>query len=329
MPTELVSSACAPTTGSTGLLWGVDFLPEGPSDIGLHSPRLPGVFRWLHFSLADQASRQWINAQGFSPAVAETLLGRESYQSSFVENDVLACVLQDLQRDFDIRHVDQAGSLHVALMPDLMITTRLHPLGFTQILRQKLAAHREAMGPGHALDMLASAIVENQAQYLSEISHKIQQAEDTVLAGGAPPESRALLAVRRQLALLHRMTDGMSRVFLRLEADEDLAPAMAPVVEKLAQKMQGMDQDVLAIQAQVRMLREELELASNQRINRNLFTLSVLSVLLMPATLVTGFFGMNTGSLPMTGHEGTWGAGALAVAASGLAFVFLRWRKLI
>jgi len=39
-------------------------------------------------------------------------------------------------------------------------------------------------------------------------------------------------------------------------------------------------------------------LQAAQRTNRNLYFLSILTALLMPATLVTGFFGMNTGGLP-------------------------------
>jgi len=141
-----------------------------------------------------------------------------------------------------------------------------------------------------------------------------------------PPTSRALLEIRRRLAIIHRMIDGMQRVFLRLEDDEDLAEAMHPTVEKLAQRMQGLDEDVLSIQAQVRFLRDELELASNQRINRNLYILSVMTVLLMPATLVTGFFGMNTGAMPFAHGTGTLFAAIAAASASLATFLFLRSR---
>ena len=41
--------------------------------------------------------------------------------------------------------------------------------------------------------------------------------------------------------------------------------------------------------------------------NRRLFTLSILTSGLLPPTLVTGFFGMNTRDLPfLNTADGTW-----------------------
>jgi zinc transporter len=55
--------------------------------------------------------------------------------------------------------------------------------------------------------------------------------------------------------------------------------------------------------------------------NRRLFTLSMLTACLLPPTLVTGIFGMNTKDLPLQQIEGgTWFAMALAAAAGGFAY---------
>lgn len=318
------------TPAHGGLLWGMDFTPEGPRDATALSPRVPDTFRWLHFSLADNGTRQWItHDSGLSPAICEALLGSDTYQSSTVEGDTLACVLQDLQRDFDVRHADRIGTVHVALTPDLLITARLHPLGFADVLRRRFAERPRVNGAPDALALLVGAIVENQTALVETLSAQVQKAEDAVLAGHAPPSSRELLETRRRLALVHRMVDGMNRVFLRLEDDEDLPEPMEPVIARLTQRLQGLDEDVAGIQAQVRLLRDELELASNQRINRNLYILSVMTVLLMPATLVTGFFGMNTGDLPFVHAHGTWIAGAVALGASAATWLFLRRRAFV
>jgi zinc transporter len=59
--------------------------------------------------------------------------------------------------------------------------------------------------------------------------------------------------------------------------------------------------------------------------NRRLFTLSVLTACMLPATLVTGFFGMNTKDMPFqTGDGGTWYALLLVIAAGALTWWLLR-----
>ncbi|WP_294892952.1 MULTISPECIES: magnesium transporter CorA family protein [unclassified Sulfuricurvum] len=43
-------------------------------------------------------------------------------------------------------------------------------------------------------------------------------------------------------------------------------------------------------------------LRSNDRMNRSIYTLTVISVIFLPLNLVVGFFGMNTGGLPFENH---------------------------
>ena len=117
----------------------------------------------------------------------------------------------------------------------------------------------------------------------------------------------------------------MRTVFVRLEQDEDLPDALRPVVEKLSQRLSGLDGDIGAVQSQLRLLREEIDLQAAQRTNTNLYVLSIMTALMLPATLITGIFGMNTGGLPLEHTPaGTLVAGIIAVAAAGGTYLLLR-----
>ncbi len=41
----------------------------------------------------------------------------------------------------------------------------------------------------------------------------------------------------------------------------------------------------------------------DERMNKNIYYLTILSGIFLPLTLLTGFFGMNTGGLPFTENE--------------------------
>jgi zinc transporter len=59
--------------------------------------------------------------------------------------------------------------------------------------------------------------------------------------------------------------------------------------------------------------------------NRHLNALSVVTTLLLPPTLITGIFGMNTKGLPLTDVEtGFLWAAAMMIGASGLAYLIMR-----
>jgi zinc transporter len=308
-----------------GLLWGLAFGADGPREIGLDAPARPGEFCWLHLNLADNGARVWLEGADLPEAVRGVLLGPETHQRALVADGVVACVLHDIRREFERRYSDRVGALRVALTDDLIVTARLHPLGCADILRQRLAAHG-IDGPSRALDALSAALIENVEIFARTLAAEVEAGEDDFLAGRAAPSGRALLESRRRLGLLHRLVDGAHRVFHRLEHDADLPAALLPAVETISQRLQAHDGDLLALLAQLRGLREEIELQANQRINQNLYLLSIVTALLMPATLVTGIFGMNTGELPFTGSGGTWVALGLGGASSLATYLVLRKR---
>ena len=74
-----------------------------------------------------------------------------------------------------------------------------------------------------------------------------------------------------------------------------------------------------------RLLEEELRFKMEEESNRHLHTLSIVTTMLLPPTLVTGIFGMNTKGLPLTDVETgfLWAVG-LMLASSGLAYWIMR-----
>lgn len=71
-------------------------------------------------------------------------------------------------------------------------------------------------------------------------------------------------------------------------------------------------------------------LRSNDRMNRSIYILTIISVIFLPLNLVVGFFGMNTGGLPFQKTElgTTYAFVTMILFAAGLvASVFLKIKK--
>lgn len=313
-----------------GLVWGLDFASDGSHEAAPCSAGSPDRFRWLHLNLAAHGTRAWIEQAAFlPPAARELLLSSDAHQRALVDDGIsgaaVCCILHDFERDFDVRDTARVGALHIAITHGLVITARRHPLGSADILRSRISDGARVNGAASALDLLVGALAQNIDMVIRDLSAEMQAAEDAFLEGHHhPPTSRQLLHIRRRLAQIHRMLDGAQRVFRRLEQDDDLPEGLQSTVEKLSQRLQGLDADALAVQSQLRLLRDELDMQSDQRTNQNLYLLSVMTALMLPATLVTGLFGMNTGGLPFTGGHGTLAATILAGGTALATYLFLR-----
>lgn len=314
-----------------GLIWGLEFAPDAIRPVSQCDGAQAGRFRWLHLNLADHGTRQWIETAASLPeAVRELMLSPDTHQRALVDGDTVGCVLHDFERDFDVADTARVGALRMALTPSLMLTTRLHPLRSADIARQRLERARGAIGGPQALDLLIGAIAENVADVSRTLASDVQRAEDAFLEGHHPPRPGDLIGIRRRLAQAHRLLTGMRGVLQRLEQDEELPDGLLPPVEKLAQRLQALDGDIMAVQAQLRLLRDELDIQAAQRTNQNLYILSIITALMLPATLVTGLFGMNTGGMPLAGApHGTLVATLVAGGAAAISYCLLRWMGFI
>jgi zinc transporter len=61
--------------------------------------------------------------------------------------------------------------------------------------------------------------------------------------------------------------------------------------------------DVAGLIERVRLLQEEITSRLEEQNNRTLFTLTLVTVLVMPINIVAGFFGMNVGGIPLAENK--------------------------
>ncbi|HKT14121.1 MAG TPA: CorA family divalent cation transporter [Allosphingosinicella sp.] len=284
-------------------------------------------FHWLHLNLADQRTHRWLaDPPAFPPPIGELLTSRDGHPRVIVEDGIVGLVLQDFERGLDAAGTADIGALHIVVGPQSIVTGRYHPIRSADVLRQKLA-RRGALDPAEALTLLLDSMTGLFAADAREMDLEVQTCEDELLNDNPSSVAREMVSIRRRSARLHRLVGGMRTVLHRFANDPEAPDGLRSVAEGFAQRVDAIESDIVAAQGQLRMLRDEIDLQAAQRTNSTLYFLSMMSALLLPATLVTGFFGMNTGGLPLAhGWAGTLAAGIIALLASASAWMLLRRR---
>jgi zinc transporter len=172
------------------------------------------------------------------------------------------------------------------------------------------------------IDQFADAI----ARMADQLGAELDEVEDHVM-GDEPANDRHRIAhVRLQAMRVHRQLVQLRSMFHRAEprvARENAAAGA--VINTPAQKLDGIDAEVASLHERARLLRDEIAANMTEVTNRRLLTLSILTAFLLPPTLVTGFFGMNTKDLPFQNIDGgTWWAAASAIVVTALTYFLLR-----
>lgn len=128
---------------------------------------------------------------------------------------------------------------------------------------------------------------------------------------------------------MHRQLLGTLSVLHRAERDGSLGTFPVDFVQKhsrLVQRIEALGHEVVIIQDQTRRLpQDEIDARQAAETNRHLHTLSILSALFLPPTLLSGLFGMSLKLMPLFDNDAAfWLIVGLAIVSSVATWALIR-----
>lgn len=327
----------ADTSGAElGLICGYQVFHAGrPREI--HIPDLPVALNaaegvtWLHFNLSDVRVRRWLSSTSLLPPAFRDALQEsgETRRIEAMESGVLLIV-----NDFGYQAADDpddTGPLWCFADAQRLVTARLHALkspdDFRHQLRTGAAAHS-------GIDLLGQLLEVRNVRLRAlarEMSTQLDRIEDEILAGNVKLQREYLGRTRRTCARLRRQFGPERSEFLKfMRTNARLAATDRECLEGMLDNLAFAIEEIAESYERAKLLQEELASRLAESTSRNLYTLSVLTAVLLPMTLVTGIFGMNVAGLPgMRDGSAFWHVMLLIFASGGLTLAALRWRRLL
>jgi zinc transporter len=292
-------------------------------------------WQWLHFDLVHAQARQSIEADPALPAFARSVLTGTDESPRIVTNgQAVAGVLPAYARTGDAEEFD-ITCWHFAMTPDYLVTARRRATRTLVNVWQAVQTGLAPCSPTALIDHCIAEFAREVRARLATLATELDPLEDLLIdrrdAGQLTNLGGRLGAVRREAARLKRVLTPLVRA---VHEDSDDFPDWAGFSEHAVahRLLHGAVDDIAALYDRARSLQDELTTRLTEETNRRLYLVSVVTALLLPATFVTGFFGMNTGGLLWSGDEmphGTVYAATLCGAAVVSALLVLRWKRLL
>ena len=337
--------------GCAGLVFGFHFHGQAAHAVGdetlAHACEAPHDWLWLHLALSDHRARRFLETlEAAPPAARALLLSAEDRVQLHLTDDGAYGILPDIERDF-ADHSLGSGRFGFWLDRGHLITARRHPLRAAEHLRGEVEAGRVPQSPAAALAHLPEHFAALVEARLLALGAELGRIEDEVLAERFT-DNRKLGALRREISryarefsglrsaihrAMHGRGTGQSSPVARSAHTGEVAVAalamrrpegamQSPLLEHLPPLMQDVedfDRDAAGLTDRARLIYEEIETRIGSATNRSLAALTVVSTLLLPPTLVAGWFGMNVPGLPWSqDKDGFW----IVVAFCALLIVF-------
>ena len=267
------------------------------------APASPGpAFLWLHFNLSHAQAERWLLRHArLSDTFYETL--HEGLPSTRIEraDDSLIAVINDVHFEFSFEPSD-ISTLWISVGPRLVVTARAKPLRSVDALRTAVKAGDAPRSSTELLEHLLRAQADVLVKIVRGVTSRIDRIEDELLAGRLDHKRARLGVLRRLLVRLQRLLAPEPAALFRLlrQPPPWIAPEDLEELRQSTEEFSLVIRDLAALQERIKLLQDEVAGQVSEQTNKNLFTLTVVTVLALPINITTGFFGMNVGGVPLS-----------------------------
>lgn len=285
-------------------------------------------WNWEIYALADARSRRAIeNRLDLPPTVKESLLASDLHFGLEYEDGWLHGSIPDfVHENYGVS--DTLGHLRIALSDRKLVCARKKPLQNLDTVRLAFEQKRlQLTAPQQALEKLVEALSASLRHQIQEIALILDSIEVHIVGEEWGGERERLTDVRRRSVVVNRHISSVNGVFSNVlqSRQQRLPNQLRELFNDIVQRNGDLHYNIEQVQARARLLQDEVMARLTERSNNLLSIISVMTAVMLPATIVTGMFGMNMSGLPFSDNpNGFWLATFVAVALAGLFYLLVR-----
>jgi zinc transporter len=327
-------AAAAGGDAGDGLMFAWLFLPGGdPVPLRLDelsdALALPEGVVWTHLNASASRAKQWLlGCEHLPEPVQHDLLETDERTRLEPIGDAILGVIGDVVAGAD-PDPWRLSTLRFFAGRQFIVSTRRRPVSCASKLARTVRDGRRVTSTAELMVGLLRHAAESVGGRARELGRDTDRTEDEVLAGHVAPARQRLGKARRRAAQLRRQVTLRPRAIDQLRArlpswlgenDRYELLDVLDLMETLVDELNPIEQREGALES-------EIAARLGEETNPNLYILSVVTVIFLPMTLITGIFGMNVAGLPgLENPASFWWVTLSMVLVPAILLVVMRWR---
>jgi len=254
---------------------------------------------WLHLNYTHRQSAEWLQSTPQIPdAVRDALAGDSMRPRVSRLGDGFMIVLRSVNHNSDARP-DQLVAMRVFINDKLIVSTRRRKVFAVDEVLTDLQNGNGPIDCGSWLVDVCDALTDHTSEFIEQLHDKIIEMEDALLDQRMPARGELGL-LRKQLIVMRRYMAPQRDVYARLASeklawmDDSERRRMQEIADRLGRGLDDLDAGV----ARTAILADEVASQMAESMNRRTYTMSLMAMIFLPATFLTGLFGVNLGGIP-------------------------------
>ncbi len=261
---------------------------------------------WIHMDANHDETRQWLEKEVsyLDPFITEALLADETRPRMTQIDDGVLLILRGVNLNENAAPEDMV-SIRLWIDKYRIISVRRRKLKAVWDIEEKLRNGKGPKDTGEFITMLATQLFARMEPTLSALDDATDEVEEKILESAKNELREDIIHIRKQAIIFRRymapQRDAIEQ--LRMSDLSWLSKNHTRHLQEIYNHVTRYVEDLDAIRERSQIVKDELANLLADRLNKNMYVLSVIAAIFLPLGFLTGLLGINVGGIPGTDND--------------------------
>ncbi|MDD9912215.1 MAG: zinc transporter ZntB [Alphaproteobacteria bacterium] len=286
---------------------------------------------WVHLDATHENVRPWLEKETpyLDSIIIDALLAEETRPRIMEFETGTLLILRGVNLNDNAKPEDMV-SVRLWVDKHRIISLQRRPLKAVKDIAAKLQAGSGAKNAGDFIVMLSARLFERMEPIFSELDERLDNVEEMVMESPDIKERQDITAIRKQAILFRRYVAPQRDVMAHLRTSEQkwLDAMHKRRIQESLDRLVRYTEDLDAIRERAQITKDELTTSLSDKMNKNLYMLSVIAAIFLPLGFLTGLLGVNLSGIPGAENPSSFIVfSVMLIAIIVLQILIFRWLK--
>ncbi len=260
---------------------------------------------WVHLDGINKSTKKWLQKEVdyLDSLIIDALIAEETRPRLVRFEHGMLLILRGINEVKNSK-TSEMVSVRMWIDNERVITIQKRPMKSIFEIEQKINEGLKINNSGEFLYNLINLTLQNISEYIYATGEAIDEIEQEVLTTRNMKYRDIISHTRSQLTVARRYLSPQKDVILTLRncqyswIDEYAIRHFQEDSDKIIHTIEEIDEVLM----RSKILHDELAHALNEKINNNMFKISMITIIFMPLTFITSLLGMNFQKIPGAGN---------------------------
>lgn len=287
---------------------------------------------WVHLDANNPDSRRWLEREitYLDKIILDALLAEETRPRIMEFDQGALLILRGVNLNENSSPEDMI-SIRLWIDEHRIISLQKRPLRAVKELKEALEQGKGPKDSGDFISDLTAKLFEKMEPIFSDLDERLDDIEEKIIDEPDVTERAELTLIRKQAIIFRRYIAPQRDVMMYLRASELpwIRPADKRQMQESLDRVTRYTEDLDAIRERSQIVKDELASILSDKMNKNMYVLSVIAAIFLPLGFFTGLMGINIGGMPgVEDDQAFWifsGVLVLLVLFQVILFKKLKW----